>query len=366
VRSVLTDRGVPSVSRLRGVALALVAASAVAGCTTLGYYFQAVEGHLQVMHRARPIMEKIAQPDTPPPLRERLGRVLVMRDFAVRELALPDNGSYRSYADLDRPFVLWNVFATPAFSVQPEESCFPFAGCVAYRGFYSEAAARRYADDLRRRGLDVFVGGVPAYSTLGYFDDPVLNTFVRAPEPEVARLIFHELAHQVVYAKGDTVFNESFATAVEEEGVSRWLDREGDSAQREAWRSYQTRRTSFVMLVARYRERLAAYYSAPGFAALDDTQKRAGKAQIFADMRKDYEALKRSWGGFAGYDRYFSQELNNAVLGVVAAYTQWVPAFKALLAQSGNDLAVFYRRVKTLASLDKAERDERLAKLRNG
>jgi predicted aminopeptidase len=299
-------------------------------------------------------------------LRERLGRVLVMRDFAVRELALPDNGSYRSYADLDRPFVLWNVFATPAFSVQPEESCFPFAGCVAYRGFYSEAAARRYADDLRRRGLDVFVGGVPAYSTLGYFDDPVLNTFVRAPEPEVARLIFHELAHQVVYAKGDTVFNESFATAIEEEGVSRWLDREGDGAQREAWRSYQSRRASFVMLVARYRERLAAYYSAPGFAALDDAQKRAGKAQIFADMRTDYEALKRSWGGFAGYDRYFSQELNNAVLSVVAAYTQWVPAFKALLAQSGNDLPVFYRRVKTLASLDKAERDERLAKLRNG
>jgi predicted aminopeptidase len=348
--------------RWSAIVLALAAAMVSSGCSTIGYYVQAVQGHLDVMHRARPIAEKLARPETPQALRERLARVLVMRDFASRELALPDNGSYRAYADLERPFVLWNVFATPEFSVQPAESCFPFAGCVTYRGFYSEERARRYADELGARGFDTFVGGVPAYSTLGYFDDPVLNTFVRAPEPEVARLIFHELAHQTVYARGDTVFNESFATAVEEEGMRRWLEREGSPAQREAWAVYQSRRRAFVALVSRYRERLAERYAAPDFAFASPIEKRAEKARIFQEMRRDYEALKTGWGGFAGYDRYFNREPNNALLAVVAAYTQWVPAFSALIGKNGGDLAGFYAQVLGLSRLSQ---DLRAARLRS-
>jgi predicted aminopeptidase len=350
-------------ARIAALCLSCAAALGVAGCATVDYYLQAVQGHFDLMQRARPIGEKIAQPDTPPGLRERLSRVLVMREFAVRELQLPDNGSYRSYADLERPFVLWNVFAAPEFSLVPVESCFPFAGCVTYRGFYSEDNARRHARGLRDKGFDAFVGGVPAYSTLGYFDDPVLNTFVRAAEPEVARLIFHELAHQAVYVRGDTTFNESFATAVEEEGLRRWLEREGSTAQREAWLGYQSRRSEFLGLMARYRERLATYYRQPGFEALASSERRAGKARIFEEMRRDYAALKSGWGGFAGYDRYFSEEPNNALLAVVAAYTQWVPAFSAMIAARRGDMAAFYRDAAALAKLEKDTREERLRRL---
>src|SRR5215510_11553431 len=206
----------------------------VSGCSSVKYYAQAVSGHLEVMWLAVPIEERLREADTPPPLKDKLARVLVIRDFASRELGLPDNDSYRRYADLGRPYVLWNVFAAPEFSVAPIQSCFPFAGCVSYRGFYSEEAATKHADALAKQGDDVYVGGVTAYSTLGWFSDPVLSTFVNYPEPEVARIVFHELAHQEVYVKGDTVFNESFAVAVEEEGLRRWLEREGTPAQRAA------------------------------------------------------------------------------------------------------------------------------------
>jgi predicted aminopeptidase len=346
-------------ARLPVVAMVL----ALGGCSTLEYYLQAVQGHFDVMQRRQAISDKLAQPDTPEALRERLARVLVIRDFASRELALPDNGSYRSYADLGRPFVLWNVFAAPEFSVLPKESCFPFAGCVTYRGFYSEEAARRHAAGLRAGGNDTFVAGVPAYSTLGWFDDPVLSTFVRAPDPELARLIFHELAHQVAYVRGDTVFNESFAVAVEEEGMRRWLAREGQASQRADWDAYRLRRRDFLALVARYRERLGQLYTQRGFQALDPEARRAAKRGMLEDMRRDYQATKGSWGGFSGYDRYFGEELNNALLAVVAAYSQWVPAFAAMIARNGGDMGAFYRDVRELAGLAEDERSARLAAL---
>ena len=331
----------------------------LAGCSAAGYYFQAVQGHLGIMERAHPISQTIEQPDTPQALRQRLERVLVIREFASRELALPDNGSYRSYADLGRPFALWNVFAAPEFSVRPRQSCMLFVGCVSYRGFYAEADARAYADDLRRQGFDAYVGGVPAYSTLGFFNDPVLSTFVRAPEPEVARLIFHELAHQVLYVRDDTAFNESFATAVEEEGLRRWLALEGDERERATWNTLHVRRREFIALVSRYRARLEDLYSSP----LNDEEKRAGKGPLFAEMRSDYRTLKKAWGGYGGYDRYFNEELNNALVAAVAAYTVWVPAFGALIARDGGDMNAFYGRVKELARLDKLTRAERLAEL---
>ncbi|HMH19721.1 MAG TPA: aminopeptidase, partial [Burkholderiales bacterium] len=228
---------------------ALVPLLLVSGCVSFEYYAQAVGGHLEVMRLAVPIEERMRVADTPEPLRAKLAKVLAIRAFASRELALPDNDSYRRYADIGRPYVVWNVFAAPEFSVRPVESCFIFAGCVSYQGFYSEEDARRQAASLADKGYDVYIGGVPAYSTLGWFSDPVLSTFIRFPEPEIARIVFHELAHQVVYVKGDTMFNESFAVTVEEEGVHRWLEREGTAAQRAAYEDSRRRRTEFIALV---------------------------------------------------------------------------------------------------------------------
>jgi predicted aminopeptidase len=306
-----------------------------------------------------PIEERVREAGTSEPLRAKLARVLTIREFASRELALPDNGSYRSYADLGRPFVVWNVFAAPEFSVKPLVSCFPFAGCVSYRGYYSEETARQYAAALAAKGYDVYIGGVPAYSTLGWFDDPVLSTFIQYPEPEVARIVFHELAHQTVYVKDDTMFNESFASMVEEEGVRRWLDREGTAAQRAAHVESRRRRSEFNSFMLKYRAKLSDFYGRP--ASVEE--KRAGKQRLFAQMQDEYGALKTSWGGFAGYDRLFARGANNALLVSVASYAELVPAFCALLAQKQGDLTAFYNAAKELAKLEKPERDVRLAAL---
>ena len=338
---------------------ALGALVLVSGCSSVEYYAQAVSGHLEVMWRAEPIEQRLHEASTPAPLREKLERVLAIREFASRELALPDNDSYRRYADLGRPYVLWNVFAAPEFSVTPVQSCFPFAGCVSYRGFYSEEAAQRHAAELAQQGDDVYVGGVSAYSTLGWFSDPVLSTFIQYPEPEVARIVFHELAHQEVYIKGDTVFNESFAATVEEEGLRRWLEHEGTPAQRAAYADSLRRRSEFAALVLKYRARLAGFYARP----VSPEEKREGKRRLFAEMNDEYGALKASWGGFAGFDRLLARGMNNAFLVSVASYSELVPSFRALLAQKKGDLTAFYQAVKDLAKVEKAERDARLAAL---
>jgi predicted aminopeptidase len=342
------------------LAAAVAAVAVAAGCSTLSYYGQAINGHLEVMRRAEPIAARMADPATPPELRAKLARVVAIREFASRELALPDNGSYRAYADIGRPYVLWNVFAAAEFSVEPRQSCFPVAGCVAYRGYYQQAAADAYGAGLSKDGYDVHVHGVPAYSTLGWFDDPVLNTFVGYPDAELARLLFHELAHQVVYVKGDTVFNESFGVAVEEEGVRRWLERNGTPAERDAYAAARERRRDFVRLVLRYRERLESFYREP----LPDEAKREGKRQRLAEMDAEYRALKEGrWGGYAGYDRWFDGGVNNAKLASVATYEELVPAFRALLAQEHGDLPRFYAAAKALGKLDKPDRDAALERL---
>jgi predicted aminopeptidase len=339
-------------------AFAVCAALAVAGCSTTEYYAQAIAGHYEIMRLAQPIPGLIADPATPETLRARLERVQAMRNFASRELGLPDNGSYRSYADIGRPYAVWNVFVAPEFSVAARKSCFPVAGCVSYRGYYAKADAERYGNEARVRGDDVYLGGVPAYSTLGWFDDPVLSTFIRYPDGELARLLFHELAHQVVYVKDDTVFNESFAVTVEREGVRRWLAQNGTPSDRRTYETLQTYKRDFVALVLRYRDRLAALYREP----LPDIEKRTAKARIIDEMEVDYGRLKASWGGFAGYDRFFAGEVGNAHFASVAVYTALVPAFEALLAEQGDDLPRFFAVVKALAALPKAERDARLGK----
>lgn len=332
---------------------------ALAGCGSVGYYAHAVSGHLEVMWRAQPIEDRLKDASTPDALRKKLVRVLSIREFASRELALPDNGSFRRYADIGRRFVVWNVFAAPEFSVDAVQSCFVFAGCVSYRGYYSEERAREAAAAFAAEGNDVHVGGVPAYSTLGWFDDPILSTFINYPEAELARLLFHELAHQVVYVKDDTIFNESFATAVEEEGVKRWLEREGEPAQRASYAESRRRRTELISLILRYRVTLTEFYARP----LSKEEKRVGKQRLFAQMLQDYRDLKASWAGFAGYDRLFAGGANNALLASVASYAELVPTFRSLLAKKHGDLAEFYAAVRDLGNLAKRERDVRLAEL---
>lgn len=343
--------------RLRCWLLLVALAPLVCGCDALRYYSQAVGGHLDLMHRASSIEEQLAGDAAPPALKTKLQAVLRLREFASRELALPDNGSYRRYADVGRPFVAWNVFAAPEFSIEAVRSCFPFAGCVAYRAYFAEADALAEAAALRARGDDAHVGGVPAYSTLGWFDDPVLNTFIQYPEAGLARLMFHELAHQLLYVKNDTRFNESFATTVEQVGVERWLAQHGNDRERAAFDRSQAMKREFVALILKYRTILEQYYR----QELSVEQKRTGKAQRFAAMEEEYLRLKRSWGGFAGYDRWFSAHPNNATLASVALYTELVPAFQALLAQEGGNLGRFYAAVKNLAKLSIEERDARLA-----
>ncbi len=359
--------GSGAVAVWRRLAAPLALLALLGGCSSWGdgsgYYWQSMAGHLAVMREARPIDELLAGPALDPELRRKLEEVLAIRRFASAQLALPENGSYTDYADLKRPFVVWNVFATPELSLKLKEWCFPVAGCVGYRGYYDPRDAERFAARLRAEGYEAFVRGVPAYSTLGWFDDPVLNTFVRYPDGELARLVFHELAHQELYAKGDTTFNESFATAVEQAGLERWLAaREAGGAApalRAEWLRFAARRDQFLALLARQRAALEAVYASDA----SGDEKRAAKVGIFAALRNDYEALKRQWGGYAGYDRWFAQPLTNAHLASVATYTAQVPAFRALLAREHGNLPAFYAAARRLAGLPKAERERALAAL---
>ena len=253
--------------------------------------------------------------------------------------------------------MLWNVVATPELSLEPRQWCFPIAGCVNYRGYFDEAAAKAEAAQFTAAGDDVHIGGVPAFSTLGYFNDAILSTFIRYPDPEVARLIFHELAHQVAYAKDDSVFNESFAVLVEEEGLERWLAAQADPTLKAQFASSQQYREGFRQLVDRTRTRLVALYA----SNVSDDAKRAGKLEAFAQMRADYAALKLQWGGSASYDAWFAQGPTNASLAAVALYSRKVPEFRALLAAEGGSLPRFYARVKELARMPKEARNRELA-----
>jgi predicted aminopeptidase len=320
------------------------------------YYWQAAHGQFELWRLARPLAEVDADASSTPALRDKLALAAEIRDWASHELALPDNASYRRYADLGRPFVVWNVFATEALSVKPRQSCFPIAGCVSYRGFFAEADARRHADALAGEGLDVHVSGVPAYSTLGWFDDPLLNTFIHYPETELVRLIVHELAHQIVYVRDDTEFNESFASAVEEEGVRRWLARPDKESLRNGFERAQMLRSDFAALVTRYRDALDTLYRSD----LPASDKHAGKARLLDELGADYRALRDTrWAGFRGYDRWFAQDINNATLASIGLYTAARPAFTRLIAAS-PDMPAVWATMRELAALPRDERRARL------
>nr|WP_288499074.1 aminopeptidase [uncultured Pseudomonas sp.] len=332
-------------------------ALALAGCSTVDYYGQLARGQLQLLSARQLVQALIEDPATEPKLRERLELSQQARRFASEKLALPDNRSYRLYADLHRPFVVWNLFATDEFSLQPQLHCFPIAGCVAYRGFYEQSRARGAAALLKAQGLDTYLGGVEAYSTLGWFDDPILNTMLRWSDERLVAVIFHELAHQQYYLAGDTAFNESYATFVEQEGLRQWRTARGLPAPKEV--GVQPRE-QFTTLVLASRARLEKLYA----SGLDAEAMRAGKQAEFERLRAEYRQLRASqWNGVGYYDSWIDRPLNNAKLLPFGLYDQWVSAFAGLFAEVNGDWPTFYRRVAELGALPQTQRQIQLQAL---
>lgn len=305
------------------------------------------------MSKRVPISRVIANPSTPPAVRSQLKAVASIREFAVHQLGLPDNGSYRSYADIGRSYVVWNVVAAPEFSVYAKEWCYPIVGCVAYRGYFVERRADSFAGRLRRRGLDVSVSGVAAYSTLGHFNDPILNTMLGWNDVELASIIFHELTHQMLYVPNDADFNEAFATTVEEEGVRRWLRAQGRDKDLANYALQQERYQQVIGLLTRTRTELRALYA----SGIDPQPVRERKVAAYAELRASYARLKAGWGGHGPFEVSFEGDINNAYLASVATYFVCVPGFERELAAVGGNLQAFYRRVHTLARLHQDRRD---------
>ncbi|HQU17073.1 MAG TPA: aminopeptidase [Gammaproteobacteria bacterium] len=347
--------------RLRLLAAVLLGAAS-SGCATLSYYTQAVHGQIRLMAQRESIERLLHAPDTPAALKTRLALVLSIRNFASRALKLPDNGSYRSYVALHRPYVSWVVFAAPAFSLQPIQWCYPVIGCAVYRGYFQHAGATTLAGHLRRVGYDVYVGGVPAYSTLGWFSDPVLSTVIDWPADQLAGLIFHELAHQELFIAGDSRFDESFAVAVQEAGVDRWLEHHGTPAERAAYRIRRQRQATLFRLIRATRQRLVRLYASAQPAAA----KRVAKARLFDALVSEYRALETSWGGTPADAAGFAHDLNNAKLAALETYQEYVPAFHILLAREHGDFAAFYRTARALGRLPKRERHQVLAAIASG
>lgn len=348
------------------VLLITLIALLLSGCTTMGYYWQSVSGHMQMLNAARPVTDVMADPQTPAALKARLNLSQRIRSFAATELKLPDNASYKRFAELKRSAVVWNVVAAPEFSLTLKTWCFPVAGCVGYRGYFNEADAKLEAEQLKAEGLEVSVYGVPAYSTLGklsfmgdFGSDPLLSTFINYPEGELARLIFHEMAHQVVYAPDDTMFNESFATAVERLGGQRWLSAYASQIARDDYAALDARRQQFRALTAAARGDLALIYAQNNSIARINRAQAAPKNIVMQKFKSDYAQLRQQWGGYAGYDGWVARA-NNASFGAQAAYDELVPGFEALFEAGGKDWQRFYDAARALAELPKNERHQAL------
>jgi predicted aminopeptidase len=357
----LTERPAQQLPRAGATArllLSTLACALLGGCGTL-YVMQAARGQYQVLRERVPITRLLADPATPPELRARLEHVQAARDFASRELHLPDNPSYRSYADVGRPFVVWNVVAAPEFSVHPQHWCFPIAGCVAYRGYFSEHRAREFANRLAVRGFDVAVEGVPAYSTLGRFADPVLSSMLPYGDDEVAATIFHELAHQLLYVRDDTEFNEAFATTVENTGLERWLAHQGVPARMREFLEDQALAASLEGLMDAARSKLEQLYA----SGLPREEMRRHKAVIMHGLGADIERFERKSGvTYPVYEEWIARGLNNADLASLATYYDCVPGFTRLLKDEDNDLPRFYAAARRLGELPRAQRHAQLCR----
>jgi predicted aminopeptidase len=339
--------------RLLAGSVSLLFAVVLSGCT-LPYYWQAIGGQIDLLRKRSPIEDVVADPDQDAQTKALLQTVVELRRFAVAELMLPDNRSYTTYVDMGRPYVVWNVVAAARFSVDPLRWCFPIAGCVSYRGYFDRADAEAFQLALDQQGFDTYSGGSGAYSTLGYFADPVLSTMLGGGVEGAAGILFHELAHQKLYVRDDSELSEGFATVIEEYGVEAWLRERGDTEGLVRYQGRLARRAEFAEFVAFHRARLRAVYESDA----NDTTKSDAKAAAFAAMRRDFDGLRRQWGGARDYDAWFEQPPNNATLAAIATYRQWLPALHARLREAG--LEQFYVDVEEIALLSPPERSKRL------
>ena len=344
------------------------------GCENLRYYNQAINGQYQILTSKRSITKVLADKETPAEVKQKLRLIVDLRNYAEKNLNLPVKGQYLQYADVHRRFVVWNVYAADEFSLEPKSWTFPIVGQATYRGYFSEKAARTYGEKLKKQRYDVYVGGVEAYSTVGWFRDPILNTFIHNSEIDLAETLFHELAHQTAFAKGDTDFNEAFATAVAEEGLRRWMLSTTNTQAEAEFRESIQRKDQFIHLVMNARRQLEHLYQQQTLAstqvaslsvvpAMTTDVKRQRKQEIIDGLRQDYAKLKAAWGGNPEYDGWFSRPINNAKLNTIATYYELVPRFNRLLAKFNGDLPKFYAEVARMAKLSKEERDAILEKL---
>jgi len=339
--------------------MAVFLVMSLCGCQSVSYYSQAMGGHVRIMLAQRPIAKLLEEPDTSQVLREKLSYMLALREFARKDLLLPVGDAYLDYVDLDRTHVVYNVFAAPELSLEPKTWCYPVVGCASYRGYFARQEAESYSEALSREGYDVVVAGVLAYSTLGWFDDPVLSTFLQLDNARLSALIFHELTHRMLYVAGDTSFNESLATAVEEEGMRRWAAASQAPGILAEYERQQKLRDGFIAMVMKRKNELSALY-ASDFSV---NQKRTGKAAIFCALRRDFETEKQKVPEIAAYDPWFATELNNAGLATIAVYHDLVPAFQRILSRSHGDLAEFYQECRRLSRLPSPERQQHLQQL---
>ncbi len=342
-----------SAKRLLQVLVLVAVSVLLLSCEAVGYYSQAARGQLAIVFSRQDIQRLLSDEELSSETRVKFEAVLQIREFAARELHLPVGEHFSTFVDIEREHVVWNVFAAPEFSLDPVSWCYPIAGCVSYRGYFAESGAERFAARLREQGYDVYTGGVDAYSTLGWFEDSLLSTVLRRQPYQLAGLIFHELAHQVVYVPGDTGFNESFATAVEREGMRRWLQTTGQEELLQSAEQFTEQQRQFNALVSGYQERFEALYA----KEIPVDQMRRDKDSLQEALRADYQQLKAEWGGYTGYDNWFGRSLNNAQLSTVSIYNDYVPFFDRLLQEVGGDFSEFYRRVEVIAALDEAERE---------
>jgi predicted aminopeptidase len=340
---------------LLALAGALVLLPALTGCGTL-YVAQAAKGQLQILTARRPITRVLADARVDANLKRRLESVRAARAFAAAELGLPNNKSYTTYVDLRREYVVWSVVATPEFSVAPLEWCFPIVGCVEYRGYFKEARADRFATKLRLAGYDVIVGGVPAYSTLGKFNDPILNTMMTYGDDELASTMFHELSHQLVYIADDSSFNEAFAVTVEREGLTRWLRSRGREADLAKYAQRRALQAEGIRIVSRHRDELASLYR----SGLPEEVMRVRKAEVFRRLLEAVRARDERARFQSGLATALEGPPNNARLASLATYYDCVPGFERVLAEQQHDLPRFYAAVRALAKLPRAERRARL------
>lgn len=325
------------------------------GCSQAGYYTQAIKGQWEILRARQPVAAVLTEPTLPPARKAQLELATALRDFATMQLALPDNRTYRTYGELARDYAVWNVVATAEFETALKTWCFPFAGCVAYKGFFARNAAKAWRAQLQQQGYDTYLYGVAAYSTLGWFADPLLDTFIDYPEFSLAHLIFHELAHQVVYVKDDSLFNEAFAEAVARAGVDCWAAARHDSMTVTKLHARRARTDANADWLLHYREKLRQLYARTAADATPRVARRQQKQQFFTAMRAAYRQRQADGDGSAWYDRPLPQAFNNAHLANIATYHSHLPAFQRALKQAPS-LAAFYATIRAVAARPKSAR----------